>query len=60
MKLDDYIRILDENIQLLAQNLDVGWCFTFLQYNDPKNMSKSVNAWLQKKDYSFAMAFNWS
>lgn len=49
MKSADYIKILDENLQLSAQNLHLGRRFTFQQDNDPKHTSKSVTAWLQKK-----------
>ena len=48
-KSENYIKILDENIQLSVQYLDVGWQFTFQQDNDSKHMSKSMTAWLQKK-----------
>ena len=46
MKSEDYIKIPDENLQLLAQNLDLRWWFTFQQNNDSKNTYKSVTAWL--------------
>ena len=26
MKSEEYIQIMDENLQLSAQNLDLGWC----------------------------------
>ena len=55
MKSEDYIKILDENLQLSVQKLDQ-W-FTFLQDNNPKHSFKLVSAWLQKK-ISFAIAFN--
>ena len=48
-KSEDYIKILDKNLQLSAQNLDLGWQFTFQQDDHPKYMSKSVTVWLQKK-----------
>ena len=57
MKSEDYIKILDENLQLSAQNFDLGWWFTFQQNNDPKRTSKTVTAWLQKK-ITEHMAFN--
>ena len=46
---EDYIKILDENLQLSAQNLDLDRQFTFQQDNDHKCMSKSVIEWVQKK-----------
>ncbi len=49
MKSEDYIKILDENLQLSVQNLDLSRQFTFQQDNDPKHTSKSVTVWLQKK-----------
>ena len=48
MKSDDYIKILDENWQLLAQNFDPGRRFTFQQDHDFKDKSKSVTVRLQK------------
>ena len=50
MKSEDYIKIQGKNLQLSAQNLHLGWWFTFQQDNDPKHMSKSVTAWVQKKE----------
>ena len=44
MKSEDYIKIWDENLQLSAQNLDLGWWFIFHQDNDPQHTSKSVTA----------------
>ena len=32
MKSEDYIKILDENLQLSAQNLDLGQQFSFQTY----------------------------
>ena len=49
MKSKDYIKILDENVQLSVQNLELGQWFDFQQDNDPKHMSKSLTAWLQQK-----------
>ena len=49
MKSEDHIKILNENLPLLVQNLDQGQQFTFQQDNDPKQASKSVTAWLQKR-----------
>ena len=49
IKYEDYIKILDEILQLSVQNLDLGQQFTFQLDNDPPHMSKSVTAWLQKK-----------
>ena len=43
------MKILVENLQLSAQNLDLGRRFIFQQENHPKPTSKSVTAWLQKK-----------
>ena len=48
MKSEDYIKILDENLQRSVQILDLCQQFTFQQDNDPKHMSESVSAWLQK------------
>ena len=39
---------MDENLQLLAPNLDLVQRFTFQQDNDLKHMSKSVTVWLQE------------
>ena len=44
MKSEGYIKILDENLQLSAQNLDQGRWFTFQQDNYSKHTSKSVTA----------------
>ena len=44
MKSEDYINTLDENLQLSAQNLDLGQWFTYQQNNDPKHMTKLVTA----------------
>ena len=41
MKSEDYVKILDENLQLSVQNLD--------QDNDPKCTSKSVTEWQELK-----------
>ena len=49
MKSEDYIKTLDENLQLSVQNPNLSWRFTFQQNNDHKHMFKSVTAWLQKK-----------
>ena len=49
MKSEDYIKILDENLQLSAQNLNLVQWFSFQPDNDPKHTSKSVTACLQKK-----------
>ena len=38
MKFEDYINILDENLQLSTQNLDLGWQLIFQQDNDPKHV----------------------
>ena len=48
MKSEDYIKILDKNLQLSVQDFDLVWQFTFQQNNDPEHMSKSVTAWHQK------------
>ena len=48
MKSEDYLKILDENLQLSMQNVDLGQWLTFQQDNDPKDMSKSVTAGFQK------------
>ena len=48
MKSEDYKKILDENLQLSAKNLDLGRGFTFQQDHDPKHTSKSIIAWIQK------------
>ena len=40
MKSKDYIKILNENIGLFAQNLKLSLLFTFQQDNDPKTSSK--------------------
>ena len=53
MKSEDYIKFLDENLQLSAQ----GRWYTFQQDNDHKHTSKSVTVWLQRK-ISSTMAFN--
>ena len=39
MKSEAYIKIMEENLQLSAQDLDLGWQFTFQQDNDPNYMS---------------------
>ena len=57
MKSEDYIKILDENRQLSVQNLDFSLQFTFQQDNDPKHMSKSVSAWIQKKKITILLWF---
>ena len=44
MKSGDYIKILDENLLLSAQNLHLGRQFTFHKDNDPKHTSKLVTA----------------
>ena len=44
MKFEDYIKILDENLQLSVKILDFGQQFIFQQDNDAKHMSKSVTA----------------
>ena len=56
MKSEDYIKILDENLQLPVQNLDLGRRFTFQQYND----TKSVTAWLPKNNIIFLLWFSLS
>ena len=48
MESEDYVNILDENLQLSMQNFDQGQWFSFQQDNDPKHTSKSVIVWLQK------------
>ena len=55
MKSEDYIRILDENLQLSAQNSELCWRFTSEQDNDSKHMSESVTAWLQKKNITLLL-----
>ena len=49
MKFGDYIKILNENLQISEKNLDQNRWFIFQQNNDPKHMSKSATAWFQKK-----------
>ena len=44
MKSEHYIRILDENLKVSAQNLGLGRCFIFQHDNDPKHRSKSVTS----------------
>ena len=59
IKSNDYIKILEENLQLSMQNLHLSRGFTFLQDNDPKHTFKSVTAWLKKKQkYCSAMTLN--
>ena len=48
MKSEDYIKILDENTQLSAQNLDLGRRLAFQQDNDPKHF-RSVTVRHQKR-----------
>ena len=52
MKFEDYVNILDENLQISVQNLDLGRRYIFQQDNDPKHTSKSVtieNQWQELK-----------
>ena len=39
-KSEDYIKILNENLQLSVQTLDLGQWFTFQQDNHPQHTSK--------------------
>ena len=48
MKSEHYIRILNENLKLSAQNLGLGRRFILQQNNDPKHRSKSATAMLQR------------
>ena len=49
MKSENYIKILNKSLQLSVQNLHLAQQFPFQQDNDPKNISKSISVWLQKK-----------
>ena len=50
-------KFLDENLRQSAQNLDLGWRFTFQQDYDSKHTSKLVTVWLQKNNS--AIIFVW-
>lgn len=50
MKPAGYIKVLYENLHISAQNRYLGRRFIFHQDNDPRQTSKSVSPWLQKKE----------
>ena len=49
MMVQEYRRILDENLLESAINLKLGRRFTFQQDNDPKHKVKATLEWLKKK-----------
>ena len=59
MKYEDYINLLDENLQLSVQNLDLGQWFTFSKIMIP---NICLNQWLcgfEKRRLQFCNSLQW-
>ncbi|CAB3995342.1 transposase [Paramuricea clavata] len=49
MKKEDYLKILQSNLQPSVRKLHLGRRWTFQHDNDPKHTAKIVSQWLKKK-----------
>ena len=60
MESEYYIKILNENLQLAAQNPDLGQRFTFQQDNDLKHTSQISDCMASEKRWQFCYSLHWA